>query len=314
MIVCPLCSKEFKILNNTHLKSHDLNVIEFKKLFPNYEMVSKETSKNLSRKNNINFINYVKKESQKRKSKTIENFILLNKRCKHCEKPILFEKRRYVFCNHSCAASFTLKGRKVFYTEKGLENLRNIGKKHAKNFLIKVENSKKNKKIIVNYCSFCKCSFLVGSNNKNKKTCSKECLRKHQSLNNARQGTYGKCGYYKGVFCGSTWELAFLVFNLDKGRDIKRCELTFKYNLEDGGHTYFPDFIMDNIIYEVKGREYGSLVEKNEAVRKAGYKIVMIKKKEINPIIKSVKESYKVKNLIDLYDKKSASLPAETAS
>ena len=91
---------------------------------------------------------------------------------------------------------------------------------------------------------------------------------------------------------------------MDKGKDIKRCELTFKYNLEDGSHTYFPDFIMDNIIYEVKGREYGSLVEKNEAVIKAGYEIVMIKKKEINPIIKIVKESYKVKNLVDLYDKR----------
>lgn len=304
MINCPLCNKSFKILNNTHLKSHDLTVVEFKKLFPNYEMVSKETSKNLSRRNNVNFIECIEKESQKRKQQSLNDFNLLNKRCNRCNEPILFEKRRNNFCNHSCAASFTLKGRKVIYSDKGMENLKKIGRKHAKNLLIGTEINKNKLQIIAKNCIICQNQFLVRSKSKNKKTCSPECLKNHQSLNNARQGTYGKCGYYKGVFCGSTWELAFLVFNLDKGKDIKRCELTFKYNLEDGSHTYFPDFIMDNIIYEVKSREYGSLVEKNEAVIKAGYEIVMIKKKEINPIIKIVKESYKVKNLVDLYDKR----------
>lgn len=295
MIKCPLCNREVKILNNTHLKSHDLTVVEFKKLFPKYEMVSEETSKNLSQKNNVNYIISIENESQRRKNKTIEEFKLLDKRCKHCNKPILFEKRRNNFCNHSCCASFTLKGRKVVYSPESLKIMQENGRK----------NIPKRKAVLVKKeCVFCNLNFEVPNKSKYRKTCSKECLKEHRSKNNARQGTYGKCGYYKGVFCGSTWELAFLVFNLDKGNDIKRCELTFKYNLEDGGHTYFPDFIMDNIIYEVKGREYGSLVEKNESVKEAGYEIVMIKKKEINPIIKIVKESYKVKNLVDLYDKK----------
>lgn len=295
MIVCPLCNKKMKILNHTHLKTHNLSVKDFKIQFIDYEMVSIESSKNLSRKNNINHIKCIEKESIRRKEKTKKNFKILNKKCKHCTKPILFEKRRNNFCNHSCCASFNLKGRKVVYSPEALKIMQENGRKHI---------PKRKAVLVKKVCVFCKENFEIGNKRKYRKTCSKECLKEHQSLNNARQGTYGKCGYYKGIFCGSTWELAFLIFNLDRGNEIKRCELTFRYELEDGIHTYFPDFIMDNIIYEVKGREYGSLVEKNEAVEKAGYEIIMIKKKEINPIIKVVKESFKVKNLVELYDKR----------
>lgn len=61
---------------------------------------------------------------------------------------------------------------------------------------------------------------------------------------------------------------------------------------------------MDGIIYEVKGRELEDVEIKTKAVIYAGYKIKLIRKKEIIPIIKSIKEKYGIKDITQLYDKK----------
>jgi len=59
---------------------------------------------------------------------------------------------------------------------------------------------------------------------------------------------------------------------------------------------------MNNIIYEVKGREFFNVALKTKAVKTAGHSINIIRKKEITPIIKTVKEKYKLKDITQLYD------------
>lgn len=68
-------------------------------------------------------------------------------------------------------------------------------------------------------------------------------------------------------------------------------------------HNYFPDFLMNNVIYEVKGYEAEDVKLKTQATINLGYSIELIRKKQIHEIIKAVKESYQVKDITSLYDK-----------
>lgn len=66
---------------------------------------------------------------------------------------------------------------------------------------------------------------------------------------------YGKSGWYKNIFCNSTWELAYVIYCLDNNINIKRCNLYYEYLDEnDNIHKYYPDFIINNEqIIEIKG-------------------------------------------------------------
>lgn len=61
-------------------------------------------------------------------------------------------------------------------------------------------------------------------------------------------------GWYKNMFCGSSWELAFVIYCLDHSLPIQRCTKCLTYTDDEGViRKYFPDFEIDGIIYEIKG-------------------------------------------------------------
>lgn len=61
-----------------------------------------------------------------------------------------------------------------------------------------------------------------------------------------------KFGTYKGYHCDSSWELAFVLYNLDHGVTFSRNTLCFPYEYDGVIHNYYPDFIIDNVYYEIK--------------------------------------------------------------
>ena len=77
--------------------------------------------------------------------------------------------------------------------------------------------------------------------------------------NNPQAGGYrkgsgrGKKGWYKNVFCDSSWELAFLVYHLEHDLYIERCSERRSYLYKEQKHTYIPDFVTDDGIIEIKG-------------------------------------------------------------
>lgn len=302
MINCPICNKEMNYINNSHLKVHNLTPLKFKELYPDFNNISDSARKLMGGDKTNAVIANKKKANEDREIKKNE-YKLLNKCCPNCSEPISFENKNNKFCSSSCAATYTNKNRTVVYSAEGYKSLQEAGKRSITNFL----NCKRVKLIPQIYtlnCIICKIDFYKGSNGKNHKTCSKKCRDINHSLNNFKQTkTFGKCGYYQGTYCASSWELAFLIFNKDLGNDIKRCELNFTYFMDDKQHLYFPDFIMNDIIYEVKGYEKEDVKLKTEAVVVAGYKIEVIRKKEILPIIKEIKSKYNVKHIVELYDK-----------
>lgn len=66
-------------------------------------------------------------------------------------------------------------------------------------------------------------------------------------------GGRGKKGWYKGIHCDSSWELAFVMYHLDHGHEIRRCIEVRKYLFEGKQHRYHPDFVLDGRLVEVKG-------------------------------------------------------------
>ena len=63
----------------------------------------------------------------------------------------------------------------------------------------------------------------------------------------------GKKGWYKNVFCDSSWELAFLVYYLEHDLYIERCSERRSYLYKGQKHTYIPDFATDEGVVEIKG-------------------------------------------------------------
>jgi hypothetical protein len=65
----------------------------------------------------------------------------------------------------------------------------------------------------------------------------------------------GKKGYYKGIYFMSTWELAFIVYNMDHGINFMRNWKSFDYiDISGDCRKYIPDFVLnDNTYVEVKG-------------------------------------------------------------
>lgn len=135
---------------------------------------------------------------------------------------------------------------------------------------------------------------------------SKIKMRMTNSLNH-KMGGYrkgsgiGKSGWYKGIWCDSSWELAFVIYNLDNGIEFKRNTSKFKYEFNNEIHNYIPDFIIDDTYIEIKGRITEQWKAKFNQFPK-NLKLKVITGKEINTYLNYVISKYG-DNFIELYDK-----------
>lgn len=62
-----------------------------------------------------------------------------------------------------------------------------------------------------------------------------------------------KHGWYKGYWCDSSWELAFIMYNLDHNIKFERNEQGFNYWYDGNFRRFYPDFIIDGEYIEIKG-------------------------------------------------------------
>lgn len=136
-----------------------------------------------------------------------------------------------------------------------------------------------------------------------KKVCSKECFsvnKRNHALKQERHGG-GHKGRYNGIPCDSTYELAFLIWNLDNGVDISRCESTYHYTYKGKISHYRPDFVVSGQDVEIKG----FMSARAQAKLTQNPHVFVVDKVDIKPFIQYVKQTYGVKDLRDLYDIKS---------
>lgn len=110
-----------------------------------------------------------------------------------------------------------------------------------------------------------------------------------------------KKGWYKGFYCQSSWELAFVIYNLEHNIPFERNKQGFKYIYNNEEHTYFPDFYLINEDKYIEIKGYFDEKSKEKA-RQFQYTLEVMTKDEMKPILKYVKDKYG-DDFIYLYDK-----------
>jgi hypothetical protein len=117
-----------------------------------------------------------------------------------------------------------------------------------------------------------------------------------------RQGSgRSKSGYYKGIYCGSTYELCWVIYNLDHNIQFTR----FPGKLELNGISYYPDFLLSDgkTIIETKGYENQDSVDRKTKVAESfGYDVTVLRKKDLQKEFDWVKQNYQYKEMFELYD------------
>ena len=118
-----------------------------------------------------------------------------------------------------------------------------------------------------------------------------------------RHGGRGIRGWYRGFWCDSSWELAWVIFNLEHNINFTRCNERFEYEYEGKKHTYNPDFILENGEYvEIKGWSCNKWKAKVEQFPK-GKILHILMKEQMLPILKYVETKYG-KEFSQLYESK----------
>lgn len=62
--------------------------------------------------------------------------------------------------------------------------------------------------------------------------------------------------YYDNISFDSFWELSFYIWAKDNSLNIKRCTKNFNYIFEGKEYCYFPDFEIEDNLYEIKGNQF----------------------------------------------------------
>ena len=243
-----------------------------------------------------------KEEREQKESEELNKWIEERHRCKKCGKVMVQFFGTGVFCSRQCSNSH----------EHGEES-RKKASDSAKNFYSVPSNldimrtagiirRKRNEEEYYKNPSICKvCGKLMPYERRNHKTCSTECYKK--SSGGFREGSAKnyKYGTYKGIYCDSSWELAFIVYNMDNNVDIQRNTDYFFYTYMGKEHKYYPDFIIGNTYIEIKNYWTEQVQAKIDCFPK-DKKCVILFPKDITPYIEYCRAKYGYKYWETLYD------------
>lgn len=220
---------------------------------------------------------------------------------------------------------------KCKYCDKGFENPKSIGGhtnscKNNPNRIIPFDNITKNDRIKINR----KINSDVNVIEKRKKTfrCNHEKgvhinykgissdiiieenrkIKLSEIAKNRHLGGYvkgsgrGKKGWYCGYWCDSSWELAWVVYNIEHNIIFQRNRNGFEYLFNGEIKRYYPDFIIGDTYYEIKGRRnYDELDGINkEKISQFKYKLEVLYTKDMSKYLDYVIKKYG-KDYIKLY-------------
>jgi len=99
----------------------------------------------------------------------------------------------------------------------------------------------------------------------------------------------GKQGRYKGYWCQSSWELAYVIYNLEHAIKFERNKEGFEYIFEGKKHLYFPDYIENSFYVEIKG-----YLTKQMQVKIASFNkpLRVLREEDIRSILNYVTQKY----------------------
>lgn len=252
---------------------------------------------------NPNLKNRLFSLSSKFRGKNKVERIKLNKMCPKCGLEFELEvteaqiKRNKIrnYCSLKCANSHNKtedQKKKISEINKNSKKVKEANRKIGIERLEKHKNSGKYKFICM------KCGIEGENKRWTKQKYHKECWISISG--GIRQGSSNcKCGWYKGYWCDSSYELAYLIFNLEQNINIKRNKKGFEYLHEGEKHLFYPDFIVNGEYVEIKN--YKSKLTDNK-LKYFPHRIKIYYKDTIAPFIDYAIKQYG-KNFISEYNK-----------
>lgn len=158
-------------------------------------------------------------------------------------------------------------------------------------------------------CPFCSNTFFVWPNPYDNKRiyCSRKCYYKHikTGILKGKFGGYrygsgrGKSGWYKNYHCDSSWELAWVIYQLDHHIPFQRNTKKFPYIFNGRSYFYTPDFVLPNNEYiEIKGWPNEKTKSK---LSQFPHKLTILWKPDMENIIDYVKQKHG-RDFIRLYE------------
>ena len=150
------------------------------------------------------------------------------------------------FCTAKCARAFSTRKNRIAINRKVSDSLK--GRKIG--FALNPDSGPKVPRITA-VCSGCGKDFKILPSNP-RKYCENSCWRSHSGGFRERSG-YGKCGWWNGIHFQSTWELAFYLWCTSLGCKCERNRKGYPYTWEGKRHFYYPDFIVEGELVEIKG-------------------------------------------------------------
>lgn len=243
------------------------------------------------------YLDWIKSEKYKRRKRI----------CLNCSKEFLAKNSASKFCSFKCSGLYNNKHRKWKIDSKTKTKISNSLKDYAKLHpdCYKKHPDKKFSKYKENICPICGKKFFGY-----KKTCSKECYRERlrytSKLKNGGKKLHsgrGKQGRYKGYWCDSSWELAYVIYNLEHNIKFKRYNKYFEYTWNNQILKYYPDFeLEDGTLVEIKGYETEQWKAKLNSLPN-NVNIIVLNEKSIKPYIQYVINKYG-KDFTILYENK----------
>ena len=241
-----------------------------------------------------------KKNVQIQKELKLEGWISEQHTCERCGKVMTEKFGSGRFCCKACANSHDK-------TEESKKKASESLKEKTKDSVIRrketyYSNPKLCKvcgKVIpyekrVNVCCCRGCANKIDS-----EKAKQRILEKGYNLKVTVKSKY-KYGTYKGFYCDSSWELAFVIYCLDNNLDIKRNSTSFPYTLDGETRLYFPDFIVgDEDYYEIKGHYTEMDLAK---IRDFPFRLTVIDNSSIKPYLNYCISLYG-KEFYRLYDR-----------
>ena len=128
----------------------------------------------------------------------------------------------------------------------------------------------------------------------------KQAMKKAYSNYTRRTPGKFKYGWFKGIWCDSSWELAYLLYCLDHDIKIERNKKGFSYFWQGSVHSYFPDFYLPATDQYVEIKGYKSNKDEEKIIQFKEH-LLVIGAVEIQPILTYVQQRYG-KDFIKLYE------------
>jgi len=211
------------------------------------------------------------------------------KKCENCESQHDGSYASGRFCSSKCARCFSTKknraeiNRRVSLTLSGSYTGKDNSFYKANPDYIRPTRE----------CLICKTSFETIQSS-NKVYCSPKCARKGQvtPTGGYRPGSgRGKSGWYKGYWCDSSWELAWVIYHLDHNIEFVRSKTYFNYTFNDKTLRYYPDFVINDTFIEIKGYRSPQYEAKLKQLP-SDVKIIVLYREDLKDIFKYVTTKY----------------------